>query len=346
MERFSVRAIKTFFIVLFCTSFLPVNSQETPLTPTPSFDIPPFQEVLSWEAGEDLGENIYWSEVKWSPDGTRIAALSGFDLYIWDANDGSLLSVLEELTPRAFDWSPDSTQFVTVSIYPMISLNFWDATTGEFVDTIEGISNETDYLGNTVDVAWSSANDYIVSTGNFLLLWNLETRKPPTILTGFVGAGYAVEWDRSGNRLVSSAMGPDSVEGGMPPYTVTVWGVKTHESVEMLLAFSGSRLATISPNGQQVASLSRGLQIWDTLSDQLFIEKSFPMSNISAIEWQPTGQLIAIADTDGDIQLHDAKTGVELQDIRASEDAIRLSWNPEGTAFVSASDDRITIWKQ
>ncbi len=345
MSKPSVDAGKLFFIVLIWICCLPTSAQDTPEAPTPLSDSTPFQAVLSWDAGKDLGRSIYWSEVKWSPDGTMIAALSDLDLYILDANDGSLLAVHEEFTASAFDWSPDSKQFVTVTTYPMISLNFWDAVTGNFIDGIEGVSNETDYLGNTIDVAWSPANDYIVTTGNFLMLWNLKTRKPPTILTGFAGAGYAVEWDSTGTRLVSSAMGPDSVEGEIPLFTVTVWDVKSHESVEMVFAFLGPRIAAISPDGQRVATSSRGIEIRDIRSDQILVEKSFAMSNISAVEWQPTGQLIAIADTDGDLQLHDAETGDALQIIHAGEKAVSLSWKSDGTAFVSASDDRITIWK-
>ncbi len=346
MSKPSVDTVKLFFIVLIWIGCLPINAQDAPATPTLSSDIAPFQTTLDWDAGAELDKQIYWSEVKWSPDGTMIAALSDFDLYILDANDGSLLAVHEEFTASAFDWSPDSKQFVTVTTYPMISLNFWDAVTGNFIDGIEGVSNETDYLGNTIDVAWSPANDYIVTTGHFLMLWNLETRKPPTILTGFVGAGYVVEWDSTGTRLVSSAMGPDSVEVGQPLFTVTVWDVKSHESVEMVFAFLGPRVAAISPDGQRVATSSRGIEIRDIPSDQVLIEKSFAMSNISAVEWQPTGQLIAIADTDGDLQLHDAETGDALQVIRAGEKAVWLSWKPDGTAFVSASDDQITIWRQ
>ena len=63
--------------------------------------------LASTSTPDGLGEV---TDVVWSPDGTRLAAASSDEVYVWDAANGRASHKLSHLEVSRVAWSPDSTR--------------------------------------------------------------------------------------------------------------------------------------------------------------------------------------------------------------------------------------------
>jgi WD40 repeat protein len=333
MPYFQSRKFFAILLVLWFSATLQVAQEDAE-----------YREILRWgETNRRSPDWKAWSDVAWSPAGDKIATSNGFALYLWNAEDGTLLRVIEEVPFSAFDWSPDGTQIVGARNDKVISLEFWDVETGEIVDSIEGVSNETQYGPYVGDIAWSPKGDYVVTTGLYLLLWNLENRKPPTILGGVGEQGYTVQWDGVGNRFVSGWI-VTSAECTCNNYNVIVRDVSS-EQIPFVNWFIGSRIAAISPDGLKVAFLTDGLKILDVSTGEVSVSTEALGGGITELSWNSTQQRIASSDSYGRIFVYDGVSGELLQTVSDHDNSVYFDWSPEGDKFVSASvEGSIAVW--
>ena len=78
------------------------------------------------------------NELKFSPDGTRLAVASSIGTWVYDVHTGKELNLLKGYTTSvsSVSFSPDGMTLATGSRNKIVWL--WDATTGELLKTLTG----------------------------------------------------------------------------------------------------------------------------------------------------------------------------------------------------------------
>lgn len=156
--------------------------------------------------------------IAWSPDGTRIATSGHLDgaARVWDVRSGAMLATMVGHVGLVYflDWSTDGS--LIASVAQDHTLRVWNAATGQLVHAF-------DIAASGADVKWSP-DGYKIATilsNDTIQISDLSTGQVTSI---FTGRGQ-VDWDPSGNRLVSGwSDGSITIQAapGAPTLTPTV----------------------------------------------------------------------------------------------------------------------------
>jgi Tol biopolymer transport system component len=153
-----------------------------------------------------------YADLRFSPDGTKLVAVSSRGLVSIDVLTGAETLVLYTnngiLSP---DWSPDMTRVVYARVGKTLEepsdsagLHFVDLTTG--ADSTIRDSDGEPILGDWP--MWSPEESLIVFSGNRgVQTWNLRTRELSTVAT--IASAYMgnPQWIEAGRRIVYNELG-------------------------------------------------------------------------------------------------------------------------------------------
>lgn len=246
-----------------------------------------------------LGMTSTSNSVSWSPDGSKLASLSVSalsEVYIWDLSTEQLLLTFPVPTQGTFDvlWSPNGDLLAITN--PGNQTLLVDASTGEVVGTVGGISADWDPDGSRVVTGGATDNFVLVEeivprtgfpgefTGNQVLR-----------LTGASSPNLDVDWSSNASRVAS----------GEAQDIAHVWDAA---SGQLLFSQSIPNLLQVelSPDGEQLAilsldflSLNGAIQIWDVLTGNLLYTTPISQQEVNALGWSPDGSELAFSASDG-----------------------------------------------
>jgi WD40 repeat protein len=141
--------------------------------------------------------------IRWSPDGARIAG-SGFGwVTVWDvrSGDGTLLEGTQPGIPgqhRALCWSPSGDRIATAGTDAPVRV--WDATSGRLLA-------RTSYKDDVRDVTWSPDGGRIASSGpdGIARIWDAATGGEVLSLRGHSGQVRSIGWSPDGKRIATGS---------------------------------------------------------------------------------------------------------------------------------------------
>lgn len=173
------------------------------------------------------------SEMEWSPDGERIAAvLDDRVVIVWDASNGVRVVKIEEGGSFSLDWSPDSTRLVVGGYGP--NAYVWDAATGARLLRIDPANIPVNPADNaSMTSAALSPDGKLIAT---------------TYVFGggdaFNSGARADIWDATTGEYLCTLIGETSFEVGWSPdsqflaaadhHLLTIWNVQTAETMSEL----------------------------------------------------------------------------------------------------------------
>jgi WD40 repeat protein len=213
-----------------------------------------------WARQQEKGRLSSITQIKFSPDGSRLGVIVGGRLQVWDVEDGKLrwtFGPVEGGSIGGLDFSPDSRRLAVGlrvgSIHnPQEEVKLLDVESGQDIGTIGKLP------GMSLELRFSRKGDqlYLVTTSRFAV-WDIADRRE---LNGFAltpAVKAAINSDAS--RLATSTL-----DG-----RVTLWDTLTGQEVLSLrgsdgpvisLAFNhtGSRLAGGGLEGQNAI-----IRVWD-----------------------------------------------------------------------------------
>ncbi|MGA3341613.1 MAG: TIR domain-containing protein [Methylocella sp.] len=158
--------------------------------------------IWNSETGELLvvltGHEGAVAKVAFSPDGNRIITVSPIDntVRLWDATTGNPIGpgilMRGEVWGAAF--SPDGRRIVVTTL----DVTLLDADTGDIVATYPGFSERV------IDAAYSPDGRFLFLTtlDGSARVWNVESGRPISILTGFSGGVWSIAVSADGRRLL------------------------------------------------------------------------------------------------------------------------------------------------
>lgn len=141
------------------------------------------------------------NEIKYSPDGTRIAVTTDIGIWVYDADSGKELFLLTEHARKVMSiaFSPDGQTFATGS---WKEIRLWDALTGAPQQTLTG---HTHYVES---ITFSPDGKVLASGGSFqdysVRLWNVKTGEHKRTLTGHQHTVTSLAFSPNGQTLASS----------------------------------------------------------------------------------------------------------------------------------------------
>ena len=204
---------------------------------------------------ENLNNAIFSNNATFSPDGQRIVTILGDNTaQVWDANNGSLLFVLQEHENnkvRNASFSPNGQRIVTVSETisehtPRWYTKIWDANDASLLFALQGYNYNATFSSDSQRILTTSY-DEIAPPNDNTRVWDAKNGSQL-----FVLKGNNATFSPDGQRIVT-VLGDN---------TIQVWNANDGS----LLTLLDGNNAIFSPNGQRIVTLLSGVhiaQVWD-----------------------------------------------------------------------------------
>jgi WD40 repeat protein len=290
--------------------------------PIEIFDIL-IQDVQTHEISSRLtGNTCKVVQVKWSPDGTKIASLSydetGFR--IWDVSTGEIL-VTDQINPQDFtsiSWSADNQKLAITSIGNSVTII--DAQTGKrtlpHLDSVGGTTTDWSFDGSKLLIGSTYQPEINIVDG--------ETGK--TLLTVNSGSEqiYLVAWNADASKFVSA-----SHEG-----EIRVWDSAKGDLLQTITtAQDGITDLAWNPNGSTLASsgIDKTVKVWDADSGEgKYVYQS--TQPINDLDWNPDGSKLVYSGVTYSTEGGDHGT-YEIVDVPQESSlsgVFAIEWRPDG----------------
>lgn len=286
--------------------------------------------------------------IEWSPDGTYLAAGSdNGTVRIWEFASGGLEHVLEGHTGgvRRIRWNADGTRLAIANWGTSESVFFlddetallriWDATTGQFLFTIE-----TEHAATSFD--WHPSDSSILAvTVKFVQLW--DVREQRLLTEAFLGPGpLDVAWSPDGTRLAIQSQ-----------WAIYIADQATWQNIVELPKEDYGNIAAFDWNadGTKIIGVNypNPIYLWNTLSGEVLMIADVQNYSFNSLIWHPTeDQLISAGRT---IDVWDVHRGErvdsyspEVEPPFGRNDFQNIAWNPTYTQISFTYYKALEFW--
>ncbi|KAK3813183.1 MAG: WD40-repeat-containing domain protein [Benniella sp.] len=331
------------------------------------------------EAGKCLhvlrGHSKGVMSVAYSAQGDQVASAS-YDrtVGLWDVVTGDCRHILTGHEGRVFTvmFSPNGSQLATSSADASVGL--WDVERGVRLHTLRG-HNEW-----VRSVVYSPQGDLIASASHdkTVRLWDTETGVCRQTLTGHshkvfrvvfspkeyqvasisydmtvrlwnVGARMSQHFSRGHNdtvRQVKSSPKGDFIATCSDDYTVRIWDVETGVCRQILRGYSSVYCVAYSPQGDQIATGSNIVQLWNARTGTCTHSLTAHNYHINAVAYPPHGYQLASASYDRTVRLWDGRSGECSHVLTGHTKSVTgVMYSPSGNQVVTSSvDSTLRIW--
>ncbi len=231
-----------------------------------------------------------YSRLAFSPDGTRLAALAGSQILVYDPADGTQLFTLSGHTGtvRALAFSADGRRLVSGGTDRLVKL--WNLASRKELFSSRG------HLGAVVDVAFSPKEDQVVSCGGGsggtargeVRFWNAtDGKQTPLTMTFPFSVNMAAFTAEAGQIVCASGEGDllflDATTGR------TAFTLHGHGSAMRHAAVTrdGTRLVTSAADGT--------VRVWPVRNPE-FVQMPLDRSAVAALAFSPDGTRLVLSD--------------------------------------------------
>ena len=275
--------------------------------------------------------------VRFSPDGTTLASVSGRRIKLQDISTGDQLRTIwgdgYSAYTVGFSFSPDGTILASGSSDNTIKL--WDVSTGSQLQTLTG------HTSDVYSVAFSRDGTTLASGSRdtTIKLWDVSTGSQLQTLTGHTSDVYSVAFSPDGTTLAS----------GSRDTTIKLWDVSTGSQLQTLTGHTSDVYSVaFSPDGTTLASGSRDttIKLWDVSTGSQLQTLTGHTSDVYSVAFSPDGTTLASGSDDETIKLWDISTGSQLRMLTEhTSRVLSMAFSPDGTTLASGSgDDTIKLW--
>ena len=264
------------------------------------------------------------SDIKYSPDGKKLAVGSSIGIWLYDANTGDVLALFaghtEDVVSIAF--SPDGKTLVSASYDYTVRL--WDVQTGKHKGTI---------FERTTHITFSPDGETLVTAGYTVGLWDVQTLKLKGRLTGHRSSRVTVAYSSDGKTIAS--------ESGR---NVQLWDAYTGERKNSFTVHDHWVSPMVfSPDSKMLASggsKDKLVCLWDTQTGENRKTFTGHTEGVSSVAYSPDGKTIASASYDNTIRLWNLETGEHERILTGhSESVYGITFSPDGNTLMSWSSD-------
>jgi WD40 repeat protein len=277
-----------------------------------------------------------WStSITFSPDGKILASGDYRNVFLWSANTGELINILQEheTNVKSIAFSPDGNILATGSDDATILL--WDIKS---LKLLQKITNQTTGLRS---IFFSDEKTLIEASWGVIRFWNLSDGK---MMRSFPHKYEVINAFFSNDNGQLITVGADTI--------FNVWDIK-----------SGSLITTIegqphpvyslalSPDGKTLTTGSETIRTWNIGTKQ--IQKVFPeraVGWIGGLAFSPDGNLLAVAPwfPDNGVFVWDKNSGEVIQTLSHGRNSgvVNVIFTPDGDNLISSEESGLVkFWK-
>ena len=275
-------------------------------------------------------------EIKYSPDGTRLAVAGSFGIRLYDAQTGEELDLLigHAGIVNSVSFSPDGRTLASGGFDATIRL--WDVRTGELLRILTGHTDDIDGISFSPDGRTLASGGFDAT----IRLWDVRTGRLLETLTGHRGIVYSVSFSPDSKTLASG--GRDA--------TIRLWDVRTGRLLRTLIGHTAGWISSISfsPDGRTLASGGRDatIRLWDVRTGRLLRTLIRHTRWVRSVSFSPDGWTLASGSSDATIRLWDVRTGRHLRTLIGHTAGVySVSFNPDGWTLASGSGNgTVLLW--
>lgn len=315
------------------------------------------------ECVEDDEINTY-CKVEWHPHNEWLAVHSLFNLTIWDTANFEEVATLhrENKVPDVFKWSPDGNLIALGDgTYDLLVWNVQTGEIGKAINLSSHIESSPRKIAGPYDqiesLAWNNSGTKIaVSHNGTVSIWNLETDVISTIqFADPENKIYSrtVSWSPDSERLlVLNMLGEGTLYDGntfnslytlpsIVPYFINP--EMTSQAVEWNPDTSSFAVASQSMGDTKAAAVL----IRNSTTGEVEAFLSSESSLINSIDWNPTANMLAVANGDwlyktqgaNTVDIWNMNTGELVKIVEYDNYVISVSWSDNGDKLAVATYD-------
>lgn len=276
------------------------------------------------------------TDVKFSPDGTRIATgAKDNTARVWDVRTGKTIAILkghtDQITRVAF--SPNGAWLLTGSQDKTARL--WDIASGTTLAVFTG------HTAAVTDVAFSPNGWLILTTSKdgTSRLWSGQTGALVSKLTGHTAEVWQGEFSPDGSHVVTA-----SLDG-----TAAIWDTVTGKLVQTLRGHADRVFgAHYIPGTDHIvtASYDQTARIWDASTGATLAVLAGHHGAVMSARPSDDGRYIVTASTDRTARIWDARSGKEIAALAGHTNwVLNAAFSRDGHRILTAGRDRTArLW--
>lgn len=286
--------------------------------------------------------------IAFSPDGIHIAVSSNIGIWLYDAETGRELALLDTKSiwgnPLAF--SPDGTKLAA----PDGPIKLWDVSTQTKIATFEG---------QAVGAVAFSPDGTKLASGSVdktVKLWDISTGRNISTFTGHTELPRSIAFSPDGTKLASGSIDK----------TIRLWEVSTGKNIHTFTGHTDMvESIAFSPNGTMLASGSQDetVRLWNVSTGEnihklgktdntstaaqmlrIFSDQASrfaqPRSPVTSVAFSPDGTKLASGELGGAVKLWDVSSGENINTFHGYRGlSTSVAFSPDGTQLASSISD-------
>ena len=273
------------------------------------------------------------NQVKYFPDGKRLAVISSIGVWVYDSETGEALDLLiEDTAPvTSIAFSPDGKLLATGNENNSICI--WDSTTFQLKGNCIGHKDEVEYL------TFNGTGDKLASVSGETKIWDVDKREllkscltdfsTDTIMAYTSDSKYLITIGNTDNREVQ----------------IEFRETQDYEIVKEIYLETNFNAAAISPNQKILATGDGPLQFWEIDTGKRLSNNTERVGELKSMEFSPDGHKLITGSRWDRVDVWDADTAELLYSMSHGDEVVSISYAPDGISIASGSDDgTVRIW--